>query len=333
MTPSRGGPRVLFIGGTGRSGTSITRVALGGHPRVATLPFEHRFLIDPDGLLDFWRSYAAGWSPFLADRKLHRLEAFLGKLSGQSRLSKAFGDLLKRTGLARRGVLTPRQYQGWALDEAIPGFSRLADELIERLSPFSHSGSWVGALGYERNPTMRYAPPMNREEVAGPLRDFAWSTIESLLAAQRREVYVEDNTWNQLFFGELAELYPEGKLLHVYRDPRDVVASLRTQRWAPTDLGQLCRWYGDVMGRWFTLREELDASRYRELAWEDLVSDPRHALQGVCEFAGIPFDDQTLATPLSASSQGRWRRDFTASEQSLLDRELGGFVERLGYSH
>ena len=42
-------PNILFVGGVGRSGTSVTRQVLGLHPQVANLPFEYRFIIDPDG--------------------------------------------------------------------------------------------------------------------------------------------------------------------------------------------------------------------------------------------------------------------------------------------
>ena len=60
---------MILVGGTGRCGTSILKEILATHPNAASLPFEYRFIIDPDGIIDFYASYTATWSPYIADRK------------------------------------------------------------------------------------------------------------------------------------------------------------------------------------------------------------------------------------------------------------------------
>jgi len=41
----------IFVGGTGRSGTTVTAMALGSHPRIHMVPIEVRFIVDPGGAL------------------------------------------------------------------------------------------------------------------------------------------------------------------------------------------------------------------------------------------------------------------------------------------
>ena len=48
MSPT--GP--IFVGGTGRSGTTIVARILGAHPDVHLIPIEVRFIVDPGGLCD-----------------------------------------------------------------------------------------------------------------------------------------------------------------------------------------------------------------------------------------------------------------------------------------
>ena len=42
----------VFVGGTGRSGTTIVARVLGSHPESHMIPIEVRFLVDPNGLCD-----------------------------------------------------------------------------------------------------------------------------------------------------------------------------------------------------------------------------------------------------------------------------------------
>lgn len=45
-------PSPVFVGGTGRSGTTILARLLGSHPNFHLIPIEVRFLVDPGGLCD-----------------------------------------------------------------------------------------------------------------------------------------------------------------------------------------------------------------------------------------------------------------------------------------
>jgi hypothetical protein len=42
----------IFVGGTGRSGTTVTSKILGSHSRIHMIPIEVRFIVDPGGLCD-----------------------------------------------------------------------------------------------------------------------------------------------------------------------------------------------------------------------------------------------------------------------------------------
>ena len=59
------------------------REALSLHPTIASHPFAYKFIVDPDGLVDFYNTAVHSWSPYIVDNKLHRLEFFLKSLASK----------------------------------------------------------------------------------------------------------------------------------------------------------------------------------------------------------------------------------------------------------
>lgn len=323
-------PKIIFIGGTGRCGTSISKELLAKHPQVATLPFEYRFIIDPDGIVDFYRSYTAAWSPYLADKRLKRLERLLNTLAGEPPLHRLVGNLLRR--LNRDGeILSPRRYHGWNLNAHLPNFKQYSQELIAELSEFSFSACWVGTDSYSYRPQVFHVGPRSEGELAPILGGFIQRVINDLLTKHGRKLYVEDNTWNVLFARELVQLVPQAKILHIYRDPRDVVASFIQQRWSPSDPRQAALWYKSLMTHWFTVRADLSPESYYEYSLESLVNSTEQVVKEICRFTGIPYDPVLLTTDLSKSHSGRWKRDFTDEEQQAIQEILGDVTNELGY--
>ena len=323
-------PRMIFVGGTGRSGTSIVKEILATHPDAASLPFEYRFIIDPDGLVDFYTSFTAAWSPYLADRRLKRLECLLHTLTRESWYHRILGRLLRWWNRDGK-TLSPRAYHGWELNRHLPNFERHVQHLMARLVEFSFPACWVGTESYQPFPKVYHAAPISRQELAQILGEFVQNVISDLLQQTGKKFFVEDNTWNVLFAREILDLVPEAKIIHVCRDPRDVVASFSQQRWSPADKEQGARWYKAMMLHWFDVRSSLPADSYYELELEELVAHPDAVLQEVCEFAGISFESEMLQIDLSHSHSGRWKQEYSNEEKKQVQVILSDVIQALGY--
>jgi hypothetical protein len=167
--------------------------------------------------------------------------------------------------------------------------------------------------------------------LAQVLGDFIRNVIDDFLQCTGKRFFVEDNTWNVLFAQELDDLIPEAKLIHVYRDPRDVVASFSHQRWSPTDKRQGALWYKAMMTHWFSVRAALATDSYYELKLEDLVSSPREEIQNLCEFVQIPVEEEMLKMDLSRSHSGRWKKEYSPEEKRHVQSILRDVIEELGY--
>jgi hypothetical protein len=303
---------------------------MGLNSRVAVLPFEHRFVIDPGGLVDFFCSYTSAWSPYMADRKIKSLGSYLKKLAREPLPHRIAGNLIKKVNPDGRSF-SPREYHGWNLEDAFPGYTDAVEELIGRLTEFKYPGSWAGAESYRVNNLIYHSPPFSEEKLAAFIGVFLEKLIVAFLEKEEKELFAEDNTWNILFADRLLAFLPEAKFIHIYRDPRDVVASFVKQRWCPADPGQAVSWYSSIMDRQLGILEKVPHEKYIQFSLEDMVSAPENIFARVCEFSGIPFEEKMLETDLSGANSGRWKNEFSGKSREILENGLGKYVDKLGY--
>jgi protein-tyrosine sulfotransferase len=170
--------------------------------------------------------------------------------------------------------------------------------------------------------------------------------------------WMEKTPMNIQHLDWIVSRFPEVSVIHLIRDGRDVICSMREHpdwRWlegqwqkvvVPRPLEWYAqRWVGDTTAgmRW------RGDPRYVEVRYEDLVRDPVTELRRLCEAIGEPVDEGWLAAvtapagpvgddgrpddkgPISGSSIGRWRRDLRPEEQALVTRVCGPRLEELGY--
>lgn len=301
----------IFIGGTGRSGTNVTREIIASHSQVASFPFEYRFIIDPDGIIDFYNSFSTTWSPFMADIKIKRLYKFLLNLA------------VKKD--------DKENYTDWELAKWFPEYLKNVDVLISNVKSFEYHGLWPGAKGDSSNYNIWFSGHKSKERLSRILGGFIKNNINLFLDEKRRKYFVEDNTWNILFARELFELIPEAKFIHIIRDPRDVVASMIKQSWCPSELDKTINFYLSIIEKCIDNTNLIPADRVLLIKLEDIVKDYHNTIQKLFRFIGIEDEYLYVDNILSDESFGRWKREFSRKEISLLNKKLKRYLELLGY--
>ncbi|MGH2674589.1 MAG: sulfotransferase [Actinomycetota bacterium] len=150
----------------------------------------------------------------------------------------------------------------------------------------------------------------------------------------------------------IASLLPEAKFLHVIRDGRDVALALARASFGPSTLvGASMRWRRRVR-RGRADGEALGPSRYREIRYEDLVTDPEDVVRSVCEFirldydprmlryhdhpqeiGGIDLDDPDYRDLRQRPTAGLqdWRKEMDEENLAVFNVVAGKTLERLGY--
>lgn len=309
--------------GTGRSGTNIVKEIFTQHSLVASLPFEHRYTIDPRGLVSFYESVDT-WSPYQADYQLKDLEQFLLGLGSKTAAQKEEHDRLKANGM------TGLPYGGWELKDWIPNYTDHVNTLVNRLKSFSYSAAYPGSDSGMVDNSMYYYKP-EKMAVKDTIADFMESCHRSICMSQQKQIFLEDNTWSILFADSLLDLTPTAKLLHIVRDPRDVVASMQKQKWTPSELNQLLVYYTDIMNQWSVRSHNLSDTQFMTVRLEDLVSDSEATLSSICSFAEIQLEEKMLTVDLSKSNSGRFVEQFSTSDRDLMTSRLEPYLKKYNY--
>lgn len=202
--------------------------------------------------------------------------------------------------------------------------------------------------------------------IAGMQRD-SRSQVEFIDRFQRamlqrsgKAIWVEKTPKNAERFGFVRRHFPYAKLVHIVRDGRDAVCSLRQTPFAKLDHApaesvaatRRCavQWRANVRA---ALRFRSDPL-YHELRYEDLVRDPESTLRSLIAFLELPWSDHVLvpsgrsaadearaveddygaataAGAIFASSLGRWRQDLTYADCRALHLLIGPLLVELGY--
>jgi len=328
MNTLKSSDNILMIGGTGRSGTTILSKIFENHSRVTVAP-EWRFMIDPDGIIDYLNC-SEFWSPYHADLRLKRLAKVLKNVNHDTfwlKIASMVSRKYLEKPLSRK--LT-RQYQGIIAERYSPNFTLLVKKLIDKLYDFSFDGYWTGMAFLEKS-EIYYCHQQSREQLIEIFADFYHSLINDVLASSKADYYLEKNTWNILWFDKIIEILPTSRLIHIYRDPRDVVASYTQQSWMPKDPTASARIYLDLFRRWEQVRLSVPSTSIFEISLEKLTDQPESTLKAACEFWEIPWESSLLLTDISRSNAGRWKKQFTDKEAESVSNVLEDLLVRQGY--
>lgn len=114
--------------------------------------------------------------------------------------------------------------------------------------------------------------------------------------AERRStpIWGTQSAWLDKYMDEVFEAYPDTRVIHVVRDPRDRYAAVKAH-W-PSGRGQA----GGAAAKWnramrmVRRNSEKYPRRYLALRFEDLVIDTEEALVRVCKTVGVEYDNRML---------------------------------------
>lgn len=149
----------------------------------------------------------------------------------------------------------------------------------------------------------------------------------------------------------LLRLFPDAQFVHLIRDGRDCVSSLKEMPWYTLNSFHAMSTWAEAIDAGRKLRRTMSDDSYYELRYEDLTDDPSTELKKLCQFLGEDFDPAmvspreaaAVAVPVhkvwhsnthgevTRSRVGSWANRLEGWEISLCEQVLGERLEANGY--
>ena len=118
-------------------------------------------------------------------------------------------------------------------------------------------------------------------------------------ALRTRQAVFKDPKWI-LALDQVFEWFPNGKIIHIVRDPRANISSQRA-RWQKATVYECIVWWRDSVRAGHALALAKPDICY-ELVYENLITHPEETLMGLCKFFDIPFLPEMLTFQLDTPS-------------------------------
>jgi len=145
----------------------------------------------------------------------------------------------------------------------------------------------------------------------------------------------------------LRAMFPDCRILHIYRDGRGVWRSWRATSFGPTNAYVAANAWARFVGAGRAAGRCLDRDTYMEVRYEDLLSEPERTMRAVCNFLGESFDPamlQPMVPPIGGdrdspavdggiarTNSGRGRLELPVEDRRVFEAVAGSVLADVGY--
>ncbi len=336
--------RPIFIGGTGRSGTTVMGRLLNSHADVVLPTLENKLIVERFGLISVVNELSAGFD-FKSNHRT--IENFV-----------YWSNVLRKSGFkskAAKRLFDCYDFASWAL-----GKGQGTRETFCRTFPFfDFSLHAVGqGFGYQHydgcvkrflekiiSDTINdglfdtegllkpfYIPStFCRNELLNYSREFLRNLYKLPMEMNRAIRWCDDTPKNVVCAEFLTELFPSCSIIHIVRDPRDVLSSYLDQAWAASDLEISLQ----LLQRYYRSLIDIENSKFGtkiiRIRLEDITKNFNAEMAKVCSIIELREDGFNNSIIFNSSSFGRYKRFFSRKEISIIEAKLGFAIEYFGY--
>ncbi|KJE34926.1 hypothetical protein UF64_09405 [Thalassospira sp. HJ] len=327
----------VFVGGTGRSGTSLMGDLIGSHPAFHLPGHENKLIVERAGLRDLIRDLSgihdimrshfailhfyvraqkfrnfAFREPVLNDHVRSRMNNY-----GAS-FQEAFEYVQRQNPQANGSIHALAQGFG------VANYDKCVNDLVKKLAVHIDQNGIVSADGLLK--PFFVTRQFDREE----LLDIARGFLCDLYGGKSQLRWVDDTPLNAIAVDFLAELFPDMRFVNMIRSPADTISSYVKQVWFPSDVKLAEQYICSNLLAAEKLMAGLPEHLTLTVRMEDLVEQPDKTLVKLAEFLNVPNEFNQQLVKSDAAHIGRSESD--PEIQDALTEDLKAWMGRHDYT-
>lgn len=336
----------IFIGGTGRSGTTILYNLLGSHKDIFAFPIEMRFIIDDNGVVNLVDALTHNYSTRQGSQAIYHFEELMYKhLTNKYTapyIGIDFNEFFDREYYKEklsRFMSELTAYSFYGSDYQIAGgyyYNKLS--FIIRIAEYFYLKS---ARKFLKKRVPNFWPRRvikdakyfeDRKGLSLKAGVFINDLFVHAAKKEGKSIWCEKTPHNLFHLDFLYEILPESYFIHIKRNPIGVVQSMQNQFWAPTTLEDICIMLKQLYRRWFSLQEKINFETYRylEIKIEDLSSDYENQVMLITDYLGVKHDFNNPPI-ISDEKVDYWKRKMSREDVQTIEKILGEEITMMGY--
>ena len=153
------------------------------------------------------------------------------------------------------------------------------------------------------------------------------------------------------YIDPLLESFPNAKIVHIVRDPRDACLSMIRARFGPKNAYAAATAWSGYLEAMRSVRVRYPETDSVSVRYEDLLADPVGTLQRICSVVDIEYADSmmrfheeknpydtdhvnlvNLRQPIIQDNAGKWQKDADAKTVELIERVGESYMLEYGYA-
>lgn len=343
--------RRIFIGGTGRSGTTILKKVLTQHPDIAGIPVELRLHVVNGGLIDLAESLSFRWTRTGGNAALHQFR----------RLSEYFST----RGRANLPVIW-RLFRRFGWKHGRPANRQLVLRFLRRFNwmpahPQSRLDEHFGTEYFEARDSLiedfclrrsgTQHPDVPESTMSGVTESFYETRRQSKSRLYRRcgafldELYernwntvawCDDTPLNVFQVDKISSLFDgkNVKFVHIMRHPADVVASwlhLDGSGWTTNSFNSTLRTLSSLIESILCEVDNME-NEVHYIRLEDLASMTEDTVERLFGYLGLDISQKVYNISVDPSRVHRASKDLTKEEIQKVWVKTSEFYSRFGYT-
>jgi hypothetical protein len=333
----------VFVGGTGRSGTTILSRWLGSHAPLARFPVESRFIVDAGGILNLYNAVTTDYSTdqarvayknFIQMMEKDLTNAYRSPYQGTN-LAEIFGSTYWRRLREVHKALWLGTFEG-------------RDFHTYRSTPAWIHSVWVRGANFLRRLTrdrsrlakkllypteqIQLIRHLDHPEALSVFQNYVTGLFDDWAQSQQAGGWCEDTPANACHIGFLVRLIPDARHACVVRNPWGTTLSYTQQVWAPSDfstsVGLLTSLYRKIIrqieGLSVAERKKLKVIRLEDLSKNTIQSE-------VLDFVGLERENIDGSVEIRYVDFKEERQKLTSEQRDEVESKLGFAIEYFGY--